>query len=497
MKALIFIIASLLFFACDNNKHAAVFTETESGKSISGIVIDSTGKALKSARVLLVDTNYIAYRNQPKAQTISDSNGNFAFENIPPGAYNLLQIDTLKGTAGILRILLVQEEQDKDTIRSAFMQQVFLSLTDLGFTLADTLCVAGSMACLIISNENIQLDNIGVFLPRSFANPVVWLLDHEDKTPVQIPLQGSLSSSEVYMTDSNRILTPKIRVDFALPDSISQQFNKDVIPAIPLAFWLPNQYKASVLIDQKGNFIRLDSAYAQGDSTLFWGEPIDVDFQGHSTARFWAFDPINPVKQTQADSSIRVSLHFDSASDSAGIFGKALWFDTDSSVYSIPLTNALSANQSIGVSLWIKMDGAIQPNAKTPIFKSFATDNGITLQQGTQSNTAELRIDTKNGESNAIFGNTPILDGKWHHYAFTINADKLQIVVDGNVIADTTFDLGAGFDNLSNPTLGDNSAMIGSIDEFMILDGSQNIQWLRFLYELQRPFSGHWDRDIL
>ena len=65
------------------------------------------------------------------------------------------------------------------------------------------------------------------------------------------------------------------------------------------------------------------------------------------------------------------------------------------------------------------------------------------------------------------------------------------ILKDGKVIRNTDFELSKGFGNVENFILGD-SRLEGILDEFKILDGTQDSNSLRLIYELERADQIPW-----
>ncbi|MBO7384225.1 MAG: carboxypeptidase regulatory-like domain-containing protein, partial [Fibrobacter sp.] len=81
--------AGLLAGCSDNTSTAGVISETESGKTIAGIVTDFDGNTIKGAKVALMRSDFIAVRGNPEMETTTDDSGKFSFEDIKSDTFNI------------------------------------------------------------------------------------------------------------------------------------------------------------------------------------------------------------------------------------------------------------------------------------------------------------------------------------------------------------------------------------------------------------------------
>ena len=104
-----FALASI-FSACSDENHAGVLTETESGTTIAGIIINENGTPATSARVDLISATHIAARMAPIKTDTTDEDGKYTIDSIPAGDY-ALQISNTEHTQSAYITLTVEDSK--------------------------------------------------------------------------------------------------------------------------------------------------------------------------------------------------------------------------------------------------------------------------------------------------------------------------------------------------------------------------------------------------
>ena len=429
MRLLAYALLFVTLWSCSPDHHAGVITETESGKKISGIVLDSLGVAVPGARVYLLDTNHLANRDIAPVVVITDGTGAFQLDSIPVGTYNLIQEDSLHNSIAQQRITIADDSTQNyyaDTSRLALGATVIIPLDLFSLDWGDTLCIWGSLTCSIVDSIDLQKGQITWNNLPAKIIPSLAKMTQGNSSIETITVSWNLQAGQTNIAIAKTLQSPVAKIQFTLPDS--QALALGNISAIPFPIWLSSSIVSPSLTNSEGQRIRLDKTFTAGDSTLYWAVAADFDFTKGATISFLVFDSttqeINPPVIP-----MRKALHMDDLVDSSGILGKAMTFDTTSTYYSItPFTTFVDSN-SLGMSLWIKMDGNIQTGTYTRIFTSSLNNSGITLQQRADRTSMDLRIDTKNGDYNALFGQAQILDGAWHQYSFTIHNGHVCVLM--------------------------------------------------------------------
>ena len=265
---------------------------------------------------------------------------------------------------------------------------------------------------------------------------------------------------------------------------------------MPLPIRLEKPAAKPCLVDGKRNVIALEKSV--GDSLLYWGRLEKVVFAKDGSLKFDLLDSCYRDKEAEVELSRR-TLHLDNEKISeaavaqfkvAGMkapFGGALWTDSTDMWKLVNDFEPFTDNgKQMSASIWIKGDSvsqAIIPEGKgyTRLLSCKNDSIGFILQQRANQAAVNLRLDARtNGKGvyNATFGNARILDGKWHHYAFTIR---------GVNIGGTEFDSGEGFAVCKNPAIGyEGRNFVGGIDEVFFFDGTQSVNWMRLFYALQK-----------
>lgn len=489
MKTFLIFIFSILIFltACSKEKSAGVITDTHTTSQIAGKIQDSKNQPV-SARVRIVPSTFLAMGDAPEFEVYSDSNGYFIFDSIPIGNWNLIITDTNSNLVFVQSFnwsSFSEEMLDLGFVVATPASTIIIPLNRFDLTEMDTLFIPGTDAAIVITAT--MLNKGSATLTNVPNNIALTISAKKSDSTASLTTISSINSNDQI------ILTGDSLQPFVKPSSLIMKltfpssFPSDAIDIqnMPFPVWLPDSIKNPCFIDSENNLILLDSTFTQGDSNLYWGTAFSMSFSLSSQFEFKIIESCNIQSETPALG--RLSLHMDQESDSLSLWGNSLWLDSSSPPFMINSFYPLVDSASIGASLWIRMLGSEQTDTYTQIFDTRSNNSGVRIQQRAGLNSLQIRIDSKDGDYNAIFGASAILDGAWHHYAFSMTGNKILVVSDGNVIVDTTFNPGSGFSNSYNPIIGGISNMKGHVDEVMFFDGSQTGFWWQALHALQKP----------
>lgn len=276
----------------------------------------------------------------------------------------------------------------------------------------------------------------------------------------------------------------EVSYDAALPMKEPQAVSLDVGTAVdgasaaeladmPFPVWLPASLKNPCLTDAAGSILLLDSAGAAGDSVLYWGLMETVALTKNGSIEFKAFDNCALTNHTGLP------------------LARAYWLpevvmDTTGDGQIIGMEKTFTDSLTLGVSFWIHMDAAEQLQNYARILVSDKDSAGFIVQQREATNKINIRINTRDGDYNAVFGTAEILDGAWHQYAFTIAKNEVTIYVDGEFLERRTFEGSEGLDEASYPLIGGYNNMVGGIQNVFFTDGAQGEDWFKLFYALQK-----------
>jgi len=480
----------IFLLGCSNKDHAGVITDTHTGGKISGRILNAEGQPA-SARIRLVTPDFSAASDQPQLEITVASDGLFELDSIPTGDWLLLISNVDEKSTAIYDLsgdLLNSDEYengiyDLGDLIAYPAATIFININDYELQLNDTLYVPGTGAATVI-NEDIIQSGVATLkdVPDQFS--LRFLVDRENTT-LEIEKIEAVHSAQKILLTADSIIQSNQNLRLDLPDPLTSLNGN--FADIPFPLWLPNSLKQPCLVDSEEQLVALDSAFTKSDSILYWGTlPTFPLYDSSVTANSMTFSLIENCPASPQNIG-RLALHMDQESDSTSIWGNSLWLDSNSTPYTIDSFHTFTDSGTLGLSFWLRMDADEQADTYTQIFDTRSENSGIRIQQKADRTTAELRIDTKDGAYNALFGASDIFTGNWHHYALSINENQVIVVIDGVTVADTTFELGSGFTDSYSPVIGGNPNMRGHIDELMIFDGSQSADWWKIFYGLQDP----------
>lgn len=487
-QMLLLILFLLSVLGCSNGQQAGVMTDTHTGGKVSGRILDQDGNPA-SARIRLVSSDFSALADQPQIDLSVGSDGLFELDSIPEGEWLLLITNVRSNSTAIYELKQSSdssEEIDLGDLSAYPAATIYVHLEDYDLQLHDTLYIGGTESATIITTDMLMTGFVTLSdVPNQFD---LHLKVSRADTTFEIDNLPPVNSEQKILLTSDTTLSASYHLRLNIP--IEAPDDQQSLNDLPFPVWLPTSIQSPCLADAGDQLIPLDSTLSRADSILYWGTfaelPPALEMENSATQTSIEFKIIEncPLSTTEPG---RLTLHMDQQSDSISVWGNSLWLDSNSSSFMIESFNTFTESGNVGLGFWLRMDAAEQSSTYTQIFDTRSDNSGFRIQQKANRTTAELRIDTKDGAYNALFGPSEILDGNWHHYALSIHQNKLIVVVDGVTIADTTFNLGSGFTDSFNPLIGGDPNMRGHVDEFMAFDGSQNASWWELFYQLQNP----------
>lgn len=247
---------------------------------------------------------------------------------------------------------------------------------------------------------------------------------------------------------------------------------------VPALFPVPSSVQNSCLLDPSGNLIRLDShGQVSGEDSLYWGIIPQAEFSSAGTLDF------DIIENCQASNDIALSLGRRSEHFGSG----ALSLDTASPIFLVADFEPFVEARSTGVSFWIRGDSASQAFPYARILSAKSDAGGFVIQRRGATGSVNIRIDTRDGSYNALFGRSAILDGSWHNYAFTLRGDSIFVYADGQKVQCGGFEQPGEFSDVFSPVFGSSDEpFIGTLDEAIFLSGEESENWMRLFYALQR-----------
>jgi len=485
---------AFLFAAC-SEQHAGVISETESGKTLAGIVVTASGESSAHTSVYVVSNGYTAARDSILFETTTDANGTYqiTLQSLDDGEYTVLfesAESKLVAKEG-LKIETDSSAINADTLTlNAELQKssaIAVNLTDYALSNGDTLCLNGTLVCKTITLEDVQN---GVVVLTSVPESEYTSLSSFGKSEATIAVNMEIKEGSAYALSSNGTRKAQKVLSRTLPDSLQAKIQVYVDSAT-FPIWISNEIASPFLVDDNGFVVPTEKAYSTADSTLYWGVFPTIDLTASTSQKLYIF---NSETQREFSSQVRYRMHWDSL-NAEGIWAGAKAYaagDKPDTVKAFPVI----ADGKFAVSFWTKIESAaFESDSNIAIFTALEDSLGIVIRQNGSSKNlgVELFVDSDSLviSDTTIYGSSKIADGIWHHYAVSINGHHITILKDGKVIRNTDFNLSGGFGNVQNFIIGD-SRLEGVLDEFKILGGAQDSNSLRMIYELERADQIPW-----
>ena len=478
---------AILFGAC-SEQHAGVISETESGKTLAGIVLTSSGKTSAHTSVYVIHNDFTAARDSVLFETVTGENGSYQIllENLPDGEYTVL---FESGDSSLVAKESLAIDADTVTLNTQLEKasEIAVRIADYNLSIGDTLCVNGTLSCKIISSEDLLN---GAVVLTSIPQAVYSTLSSFGNSETTIAVNVEVSGGSAYSISAQGASTAQRILSRTLPDSLQSKIQVPVDSAI-VPLWISNAFETPFLMDDRGNVLPVQKTFDTGDSSLYWAVFPTIDLSASTSQKIYLF---NETSSANSNGQARYALHWDSL-NAEGIWAGAKAYaagDKPDTVKAFPVI----VDGKFAISFWTKIEkSAFSEDSSIALFTALEDSLGIVIRQnGSSTNLGvELFVDSDSLviSDTTIYGSSKIADGEWHHYAVSINGHHITILKDGKVIRNTDFTLSRGFGNVQNFIIGD-SRLEGILDEFKILGGVQDSNSLRLIYELERPGQIPW-----
>lgn len=424
----IFALASL-FSACSDENHAGVLTETESGTTIAGIIINENGTPATSARVDLISATHIAARMAPIKTDTTDEDGKYTIDSIPTGDY-ALQISNTEHTQSAYITLTVEDSKtDLQTLNvpEAKLEENASLELDLGtydLDKGDTLCITGTLNCTAVSESDIKAGAITLkeIPPAEFTNITLIKGSSRDTSTRNVKWDFVPGEKLEVSSEFVTVTVPEDALSAAKKLNGNKTLESMIVPVT-----IPTKIKNPVLISNDGDTLAVYKAENDADSSLYFTAipSIDVGTYKFAIASSESAYKVSAISRAFAESKSGLSV-------TEGDFMNTFITDTTSN--------------SLGISFWIEEDGSKIAEKDSSILDS--KENDVTYRLETGKNPEQLcanfyrRVskDTTYQDSDTVLVNSychDVLDGTRHHYVMYIKANHIVIAIDGKTVEDT------------------------------------------------------------
>ena len=407
----IFALASL-FSACSDENHAGVLTETESGTTIAGIIINENGTPATSARVDLISATHIAARMAPIKTDTTDEDGKYTIDSIPAGDYALQISNTEHTQSATLNVPEAKLEENAS---------LELDLGTYDLDKGDTLCITGTLICTGVSEGDIKAGAITLkeIPPAEFTNITLIKGSSRDTSTRNVKwdfVPGEkleVSSTIVTVTVPEEALTAAKKLN-----------GKKTLDSVIVPVSLSTDLKNPVLLNKDGDTLALYKVSGNDDGYLTVIPNFDVGTYKFTVASSDSSLPPMQVAKAYAETEADLSVSENGYND-----------------------NINGYSNSFGISFWIQKDGSTIENIDSIFLKS-QEKNDVIYRMRTGDDYEELcanfykRYSTDTTYKNGFFvikdsSCHKVLDGKRHHIAMFVKLNHLVIAVDGKIVEDS------------------------------------------------------------
>ena len=498
-------ILAMLVACSDNTEAAGVISETESGKTIAGVVVDANGSPMANAHVALlksVNTYYGFSSPTILRQTRSDSLGQFLFENIPASSFSLMtsnqdlsqsQLDSSNLLLGYARIPYTFTDTLIDTlnyqIKTMGTATLLISTAFKCYEANRHIYISGTFANPLITEEDVKRGFIeikGIPADTTFNDVSVALYDQSVTcyqfislgkatiAPGKTLYMGAiLSKDELPYAATLADVIGNITLE--LPSSVRDSFPGYEIDSLilPVKFSKEGNYSIST---RDGNTQDAKQSYTCGDSVCYWAA---IPFTEPTQPILLLANYEQMYHQPAPLATYRVK-HFSAEVEPGTSLNKQVF----------------SEDTSFAISFWIHSESAESDSSQSILS---AMNNGMGFEIGTCEKDRQFActsihtgLDSANGNT-VISVKAQILDGKKHHYSMVLHKKHLTVAVDGIAIRDTDLKLSPQFYELGGITTGSyalGNFMHYSFGDFIRKSGDKDWNrlkaWLKAFYEMQK-----------
>lgn len=426
--------AALMACSSEESNHAGVLTETESGKTIAGVVTDIDGKALPNVEINLLQRNHVAARMAPVRKTFTQENGSFEIDSIEAGDFAIQMNDNVNFQSAYTTLSISEDDADSSidlaTTKLDENASVEISLSEFALAQGDTFCLTGTINCATVDSTALSTGKLLLSgIPAAeFENAS--LLQGKEEIQEQGIDWAFKAGRTLYVQqiDSSKIVG---KYTFQIPsealDSLKHISAPHSLDSLIVPVKLATSIKNPALLDDMGAIISLVPVESGEDSTRYLAILPKVD-----TTAFELAILENEVTSAPTIISAKAStVPFDT-------IGKSDFWGA------IELHN-----HSLGISFWVEADGEIVADSNEFILSSSSSDIGFSINQcAPESN--ELCTSLYNRVDDDVYDTvltqkSKILDGTRHHYSLAIKDKHVSIAIDGKTVRDTDLKLQTNF----------------------------------------------------
>lgn len=413
-----FAIALAVFYACSETNTAGVLTETESGTTIAGIVVNSEGNSVAFARIALVRIKNS--RPDSVATIAANENGEFSFENAPDSLFGILvYADSVMG------YMQIATDSNFYKISTGAKATVFVKTENMN--VGDSLCIGGTFSCAQVMADDLKTGSVKVenVPPGNYSQVNFWNNDSE----FVVKSTWNIFAGDTCIISSLGKYNLLSIQKFALPDSIWNVVDTTIKERVLDSLIVPIQLKDfATPTDKFGNKVHIA---VQNDYAL-----ATLNFKNDTSEVYWLqneTDTIDVYKTRVRYASKKITAN--------------------------KVIDNVFADSSFAVSFWLKFDSKNLADTGAILLSAKEDNIGFDIRQcSSDKNIVCTKI--YNGIDSAStdtidYGRTKILDGLLHNVIVSVHKKHLSIAVDGNIIRDTDLKLSPSFYKLPNIKLGE------------------------------------------
>lgn len=427
--------AVLMACSSEETNHAGVLTETESGKTIAGLVTDIDGKALANVEVNLLQRNHVAARMAPVRKTYTHENGSFEIDSIEAGDFAIQMNDSVNFQSAYTTISITEEDADSNielaTTSLDENASVEIALSEFSLAVGDTFCLTGTINCATvdstaISTGKLVLDGIPA---AEFENAS--LLQGKEEIQEQ-DIDWSFKAGRtlyVQQIDSSKIVGKyTLQIPSKALDSLKHISAPHSLDSLIVPVKLASSFKNPSLMDDMGANITLVAVESGEDSTRYLAILPKVDTTSFEFA----------ILENETAGSTPTIIAAQANTTPFDTIGKSDFWGA------IELHN-----HSLGISFWVEADGEIVTDSNAFMLTSSSSDIGFGIAQCAPESkevctTLYNRVDTLVNDT-VLLQKSKILDGERHHYSLAIKDKHVSIAIDGKTVRDTDLKLQTNF----------------------------------------------------
>ena len=468
------------FSACSDDNHAGVLTETESGTtvaSIEGLVKNTKGSPVVSAKVSLISSDHIAARMAPIKTATTDKSGKYTIENVSAGDYALQISNTEHTQSGYQTITVEDNKTDTQTLKSETTLEKNASLKlkiDSSFVKGDTLCITGTLNCIAVSEKDVKTGAVTINeIPPSEFTKITFIKGASSKTSTQnVKLDfvpgGTLEAS------SNQV---SVTVSSEAMESAKKLNGKKKLDSMIVPVTLNTSLKNPVLLNDEGDTLVLYKLENDKNSDRYLTVIPNIDVGTYN---------FTIASSNAAQQSKQILKAYGETEPGMTITQNDYW---------------KAFGDNLGISFWITKSNSFAPD--DTIFvdtRGTESDVAFSIKLGQQPDllcTEFLKRDSLSADYKTPYFSLidsschKVLDGERHHYSLFIRDNHIVIAIDGNVADSKDFRL--SFQTISPFSIGNHK-----LEDFIIFSLNDSIMqisnsgwerlyaWLSTFYKMQK-----------